>query len=85
MKTHSLLGAAIIKAAGMPIEADWVPFEAMTSDRPYRKAPGQRYAIDELRRHSGTQLDAEVVEALIRRLGATGHPQRVQLEAPVSA
>jgi HD-GYP domain-containing protein (c-di-GMP phosphodiesterase class II) len=47
-------------------------FEAMTSDRPYRLAPGHSYAIDELRRHSGTQFDGDVVEALIRRLDATG-------------
>ena len=35
-------------------------YEAMTSDRPYRDAPGQEYAIAELRRHAGTQFDAEV-------------------------
>jgi HD-GYP domain-containing protein (c-di-GMP phosphodiesterase class II) len=27
-------------------------FEAMTSDRRHRLAPGHRYAIEELRRHS---------------------------------
>jgi diguanylate cyclase (GGDEF)-like protein/putative nucleotidyltransferase with HDIG domain len=100
MKTHSVLGAEILEAADMPIEARWVrhhhehidgrgypaglagreiplesriilvadAFEAMTSDRPYRLAPGQSYAIDELRRHAGTQFDADIVEALIRRL-----------------
>ncbi len=47
-------------------------FEAMTSDRPYRLAPGHRYAIGELHRHAGTQFDADVVEALIRRFGPTG-------------
>ncbi len=47
-------------------------FEAMTSDRPYRSAPGHRYAIEELRRHSGTQFDADVVAALIRRFGPAG-------------
>jgi diguanylate cyclase (GGDEF)-like protein/putative nucleotidyltransferase with HDIG domain len=104
MKSHSVLGAAIIEAADMSIEAHWVrhhheridgtgypdglggsdiplesriilvadAFEAMTSDRPYRLAPGQDYAIDELRRFSGTQFDGDVVEALIRRLDHTG-------------
>jgi diguanylate cyclase (GGDEF)-like protein/putative nucleotidyltransferase with HDIG domain len=104
MKGHSALGAAIVEAADMPIEADWVrhhheridgtgypdgrsgaeiplesriihvadAFEAMTSNRPYRLAPGQKYAIDELRRHSGTQFDRDVVEALVRRLDPTG-------------
>ena len=43
-------------------------YEAMTSDRPYRDAPGQDYAIAELRRHAGTQFDARVAEALCRKL-----------------
>jgi diguanylate cyclase (GGDEF)-like protein len=43
-------------------------FEAMTSDRPYRKAPGQQYAVDELCRHSGTQFDPDVVDAICRTL-----------------
>jgi diguanylate cyclase (GGDEF)-like protein/putative nucleotidyltransferase with HDIG domain len=104
MKTHAVLGAAIIEAADMPVEAEWVrhhhervdgrgypgglaggdiplesriilvadAFEAMTSDRPYRLAPGHRYAIDELRDHAGTQFDGDVVEALIRRLDPAG-------------
>ena len=32
-------------------------YEAMTSDRPYRKAPGQAFAVAELRRNAGTQFD----------------------------
>ena len=43
-------------------------FEAMTSDRPYRLAPGREFAIAELRRHAGTQFDAYVVDALCRAL-----------------
>jgi HD-GYP domain-containing protein (c-di-GMP phosphodiesterase class II) len=119
MKSHSVLGAAIIEAADMGVEAHWVrhhhehidgsgypdglvdsdiplesriilvadAFEAMTSDRPYRLAPGHSYAIDELRRYSGTQFDGDVVEALIRRLAHTGDlPQPYQQVAvPVSA
>ena len=45
-------------------------FEAMTSDRPYRDAPGEEFAVQELRRHAGTQFDADIVEALIRALGS---------------
>ena len=43
-------------------------FEAMTSDRPYRKAPGHEFAISELRRHAGGQFDPRVVDALCRAL-----------------
>jgi diguanylate cyclase (GGDEF)-like protein len=103
MKTHAVLGAAILEAADMHIEAGWVrhhheridgrgypdglagqeiplesriilvadAFEAMTTDRAYRLAPGQSYAIDELRRHAGTQFDADIVESLIRCLDNT--------------
>ena len=49
-------------------------FEAMTSDRPYRKAPGEEYALSELRRHAGTQFDPDIVDALIRSLARDTHP-----------
>jgi diguanylate cyclase (GGDEF)-like protein len=45
-------------------------YEAMTSNRPYRKAPGHAFAIAELRQHAGTQFDARVVDALCRALEA---------------
>jgi hypothetical protein len=38
-------------------------FDAMTNDRPYRPALPYREALEELRRVSGTQLDASFVEA----------------------
>jgi diguanylate cyclase (GGDEF)-like protein len=98
MKTHSVLGEDIVRAAEMPAEALWVrhhheridgrgypdglagseipiesriihvvdAFEAMTSDRPYREAPGEEFAIRELREHASTQFDPDVVDALIR-------------------
>jgi HD-GYP domain-containing protein (c-di-GMP phosphodiesterase class II) len=107
MKSHSVLGEAIMNAADMRVEAHWVrhhheridgtgypdglagediplesriilvadAFEAMTSDRPYRQALGQSYAMAELRRHSGAQFDADVVEPLLRRLDESGAPQ----------
>lgn len=37
-------------------------FDAMVSDRPYRKGLPPERALDELRRHSGTQFDPEIVE-----------------------
>jgi diguanylate cyclase (GGDEF)-like protein/putative nucleotidyltransferase with HDIG domain len=41
-------------------------YEAMTSDRPYRAALAPEDAGDELRRESGRQFRADVVEALLR-------------------
>jgi putative nucleotidyltransferase with HDIG domain len=43
-------------------------YEAMTSDRPYRKAPGEEIAVAELRKHAGSQFDPQVVAALCRVL-----------------
>lgn len=41
-------------------------FDAMTSNRPYRKAMTRQEAINELDRCSGTQFDPHIVKALIR-------------------
>ncbi|MCX7730575.1 MAG: HD domain-containing protein, partial [Candidatus Caldatribacterium sp.] len=40
-------------------------FEAMTSDRPYRRAMGIDEALEELKRSSGTQFDPRVVQAMV--------------------
>jgi len=40
-------------------------YDAMMSDRPYRRSKGREYAVSELRRCSGTQFDPRVVDALI--------------------
>jgi diguanylate cyclase (GGDEF)-like protein len=45
-------------------------FDAMTSDRPYRRAMPTAGALAELRREAGTQFDAEVVEALAEAIAA---------------
>jgi diguanylate cyclase (GGDEF)-like protein/putative nucleotidyltransferase with HDIG domain len=50
-------------------------FEAMTSDRPYRQAPGREFAVEELRRGAGSQFDADVVDALCHVLERTGEPE----------
>ena len=41
-------------------------FDAMTTDRPYRKAMEKEAAVKELERCSGTQFDKNVVEAFIQ-------------------
>lgn len=40
-------------------------FDAMTSDRPYRKGLPVPQALAELTRHAGSQFDGEIVEALV--------------------
>jgi HD-GYP domain-containing protein (c-di-GMP phosphodiesterase class II) len=52
-------------------------FEAMTSDRPYRRAPGREFALRELREGAGDQFDRDVVEALCRVLDRTAEPEPV--------
>ena len=48
------LGARILAVADV--------FDAMTTDRPYRKAFSFKDAFDELERNKGTQFDPEIVE-----------------------
>lgn len=43
-------------------------YDAMTTDRAYRKALPHEAAIAELKRCSGTQFDAEIVVVFIREL-----------------
>ncbi len=56
------LGARILHVADS--------FDSMTSDRPYRPAPGIEYALSELQRYKGTQFDYRVVEAFLKVLAA---------------
>ena len=52
-------------------------FDAMTTDRPYRKAMPEEAAIQELRRCSGSQFDPRIVEAFLRVISRIGaHPLR---------
>jgi hypothetical protein len=70
---HDLSGPGTCRTREIPLESRIIhvadAYEAMTSDRPYRKAPGERFAIEELRRNAGTQFDEDVVDALLQVLG----------------
>ena len=47
-------------------------YDAMTSDRPYRKSIGYERATSELRKYAGRQFDLEMVDALISSVGEKG-------------
>ncbi len=63
---HKLKGETIPLGARIMHVAD--SFDSMTSDRPYRAAPGLEYALSELEKFSGTQFDHHVVEAFLEVL-----------------
>ena len=59
---RSHLGARIVAIADA--------YDAMTNDRPYKRAISHDEAVAELRRHAGTQFDPELVTLfcdLVRR------------------
>jgi putative nucleotidyltransferase with HDIG domain len=58
-----LIGEQIPLAARIVSACD--AFNAMTTDRSYRKAMSQEVAVAELRNNAGTQFDPDVVDALI--------------------
>src|SRR5207237_1646564 len=59
-----LMGHEIPKLARILHVAD--AFEAMTADRPYRKALSNEQALGELRKFAGVQFDPEVVDAFVK-------------------
>ena len=63
---HGLKGEQISLFVAIAAVAD--SYDAMTSDRPYRKALTQEEAIQVLEKNKGTQFDARVVEAFVEHL-----------------
>ncbi len=67
---HGLSGEDIPIGARILLVAD--AFDAMTEDRPYRKAMPVADAVAELKRFSGTQFDPAVVDAFLAVLQRSG-------------
>jgi putative two-component system response regulator len=65
-----LEGDKIPIGARMLLVAD--AYDAMTSDRPYRKSIGYERAAGELKKYSGKQFDTELVDALLSEVGENG-------------
>jgi putative nucleotidyltransferase with HDIG domain len=65
-----LAGDQIPLPSRVIVVADTV--EAMTSDRPYRKALSVDIVIEEMHKYSGTQFDPVVVEAFLELIGEEG-------------
>lgn len=63
-----------LKGNEIPLQARIIhvadSFDSMTSDRPYRIAPGKDYAISEFRKFSGIQFDPYAVEIFLDMIGS---------------
>jgi len=57
-------------------------YDAMISDRPYAGAGSSQEALDELRRHAGTQFDAAVVEVFVEIIGELEQASLVRGDIP---
>lgn len=76
-----LAGETIPLAARVFSVAD--SYDAMTSDRPYRRAMPDEAALDEIRRGAGSQFDPDVADAFLE-LAGSGDLEAAALEAPAS-
>lgn len=68
------LGARILSVADS--------FEAMMSDRPYRKALPLHEAVKELTDNKGTQFDPDVIDAFIEVIAEGGLEDKLELDLP---
>jgi HD-GYP domain-containing protein (c-di-GMP phosphodiesterase class II) len=71
----------------IPIEACIVSccdaFDAMTTDRVYRRAMSVEVALDELRANAGTQFNPQVVDALVEVVERAREAERVAEASPL--
>jgi HD-GYP domain-containing protein (c-di-GMP phosphodiesterase class II) len=76
-----LIGTEIPLEARIAAAAD--SFDAMTSDRPYRRELSMKDAIDEIVRCSGTHFDPDVVGAVVRAVEG-GRLRLVERRGPLA-
>ncbi|WP_374016318.1 HD-GYP domain-containing protein [Paenibacillus thiaminolyticus] len=77
---HGLQGTDIPLAARIMAVAD--SFDVMTSRRVYRHEADIRYALDEIRKHKGTQFDPDIADVFIQIVEREGerilsHPRNI--------
>ena len=77
-----LAGNAIPLASRIVLACD--TFNALVTDRPYRRALGVVEAKEELQRCAGTQFDPRVVDALLRCLDHEGNPSAGDGAPPIA-
>lgn len=53
-------------------------YDAMTSDRPYRKAMSKEEAVREIRTCSGTQFDPDLVEIFLEMMDERGRHEEYE-------
>ena len=58
-------------------------FDAMTTDRPYRKALPDEVAFEEIRKYAGVHYPKEVVKAFFAAVEALGEGGSSRLKSPV--
>jgi HD-GYP domain-containing protein (c-di-GMP phosphodiesterase class II) len=67
-----------LEGSAIPLEARIFTvvdsYDAMTSDRPYRKAMPQAAALEEIQRNAGIQFDPDVVKAFARLMARNPEP-----------
>lgn len=73
---HGLRGAEIPLGARIVAVAD--AYHAMVHDRPYKEALAHEEALEELRRHAGTQFDPDVVELFCTIYGEAVPPDGLE-------
>ena len=60
-------------------------YDAMTNDRPYRKAISKRTAINEIRKEAGKQFDPKVVEVFLGVETGAGHGELTRVASKIPA